>query len=151
MYLLSAVCLTLLLYVIMKVLLRWYRQFCHYHTTAIAIELSNLSEIIHVHTAHVNIPITLRSVHDTDHHDYVVSGNWLHDFLKISKPIFLIHRDCTKPIYTPITFELDLFQCVKLRRIVKGHYLARIVFFQNDYIIPLSRIQVCNYSLPVAP
>ncbi len=33
MFLLSAVCLTLLLHVILKVLLRWYRQFHLYHTT----------------------------------------------------------------------------------------------------------------------
>ncbi len=92
MYLLSAVCLMLLVYATLKVLLLCYRQFLHYHTTtyfycmhghdkgpsaAVAIELSNLSEIIHVHIAHIKVHITLLSVLDTDHHDYhVVLGNW---------------------------------------------------------------------------
>ncbi len=131
MYLLSAVCLTLLPYVILSILLQWYRQFCHYHTTlhfhrmhghdkgpstAIAIELSNLSEIVNIHTTQVKIPITLLSVHDANHHDYhVASGNWFYDFLKLSKPIFLIHGDCNRTIHTPSTFELGLFQHFKLR------------------------------------
>ncbi len=77
-------------------------------STAIAIELSNLTEIMNVYIAQVKIPITLLSVHDTDHHDYhFVSGNWLYDFLILLKPIFLIHRDCTRPIRTPVTFELE--------------------------------------------
>ncbi len=80
------------------------------HSTAIAIELSNLSEIVTVHIAQVKIPMTLLSVHNADHHDYhVVSGNWIYNFLKISKPIFLIHRDCNRPIRTSNTFELGLF------------------------------------------
>ncbi len=121
-------------------------------STAIAIELSNLTEIVNVHIAQVKIPITLLSVHDADHHDYhVMSGNWLYDFLKLSKPIFLIHRDCTRPIRSPVTFELGWFQGFKLRRIVNSQYLARIVAFQNDTMVPLSRIQVCNQSLPIAP
>ncbi len=120
--------------------------------TVIAIELSNLTEIVNLHIAQVKIRITLLSVHDADHHDYhVVSGNWLYDFLKLSKPIFLIHRDCTRPIRTPVTFELGWFQRFKLRQIVNGQYLARIVAFQNDTMIPLSRKQVCNHSLPIAP
>ncbi len=85
-HLLSAVCLTLLLYVILKLLLWWCRQFGCYHvtlryhrmrgpSTAIGIELSNLSEIVNVHIAQVKIPITLLSVHDADHHDYhLISG-----------------------------------------------------------------------------
>ncbi len=45
-------------------------------STAIAIELSNLSEIVNFHIAQVKIQITLLSVHDANHHDYhVVSGN----------------------------------------------------------------------------
>ncbi len=121
-------------------------------STAIAIELSNLIEILNVHIAQVKIPITLHSIHDADHHDYhVVSENWLYDFLKLSKPIFLIHRDFTRPIRTPVTFKLGWFQHFKLRWIVNGQYLARIVTFQNDTMIPLSRLQVCNQSLPIAP
>ncbi len=131
MYLLSAISLTLLLYAIHKILLRCFRQFCHYHMTtyfycmhghdkgpsaAVVIELSNLSEITHVHIAHINVPITLLFVHDTDHRDYhIVLGNWLYDFLKISKLIILIHRDGLIPIRTPNTFEIGLFQPFKLR------------------------------------
>ncbi len=74
----------------------------------------------------------------------------MYDFLKLSKPIFLIHRDCTKPICTAITFELGWFQRFKLRRIINGQYLTGIIAFQNDTMIPLSRIQVCNHSLPIA-
>ncbi len=50
-----------------------------------------------------------------------------------------------------ITFELGLFQYFKLRRIVKGNYLARIVAFQNGYMIPLSKMLVCNILLLVTP
>ncbi len=80
-------------------------------STTIAIELSNLSEIVNVHIAQVKVPITLLSVHDADHYDYhVVSGNWIYHFLKISKPIFLIHRDCNRPIHTATMFLiLDYF------------------------------------------
>ncbi len=113
-YLLSFVCLMLLLYVILRAIFRCYKHFHQYHmttyffgahghdkgpSTAIAIELSNLSEIIDVNIAHVNIPITLFSVHNTDHHDYhVVSGNWFYDFLKISRPIILLHRNGIIPM-----------------------------------------------------
>ncbi len=78
---------------------------------AIAIELSNLSEIVNVHIVLVEVPITLLSVHDADHYDYqIVSGNWIYHFLKISKPIFRIHRDCNRPIRMATTFNLGLFQ-----------------------------------------
>ncbi len=166
MYLLSTICLTLLLYVILKGLCRCYRHFCRYHCTlhfhcvhghdrgpltVIAIEFNNLLEIVNVHIAQVKLPFRLLSVHDANHHDYhVVSGNWLYDFLKLFKPIFIIPRDCTKHICMPITFELGWFQHVKNRRIVNGEYLARIIAFQNDTMIPLSHIQVCNHSLPIA-
>ncbi len=110
-------------------------------STAIAIELTNLTEIVNVLIAQIKIPITLLSVHDADRHDYhVVSGNWLYDFHKVSKPIFLIHWDCTMPTCTPVTFELVWFQRFKLRRIAIGQYLARDVGFQNDTMIPLSMI-----------
>ncbi len=76
----SAVYLMMLLYVILKLLFHGYRQFCHYHTTthflcaqghdkgpsaAVALELSTLSEIIHVHIVHLHISITLLSVDET--------------------------------------------------------------------------------------
>ncbi len=53
-----------------------------------------------------------------------------YDFIKISRPIVLIHRDGTIPICTHVTFEHGLFQRFKLRRIVEGNYLARIVAFR---------------------
>ncbi len=60
--------------------------------TVVALKLSTLSEIIHVHIAHLHIPITLLSVHETDHNEhYLVSGNCFYDFLKLSKPIILLH------------------------------------------------------------
>ncbi len=135
MYLLSAVCLMMLLYVILNLLLHGYRQFHRYHTTihflcahghykgpsaVVALELCTLSDIIHVHIAHLHIPITLLSVHETNHNEYYI-------------------------------FEICLFQRFKLRRIVQGNYLARVIAFQNGYMIPLSRIQVCNHTLPVTP
>ncbi len=147
-YLLTALCMMLLLYVILKLILRWYKHFCRYHTilhfsricgqdirplTDIAIEFSNLSEIVNIHIAQIKIPITLLSVHDAEAYDYHITlGNRIYDFLKISKPIFLIHQDCNRPICTATTFDLGLFQMVKLQRILKGQYLTRIVSFQND-------------------
>ncbi len=176
-YLLSAVCLTLLLHVILRVLLWWYRQFCCYHTT-LPFHCMHGHEKVLCYWAEqfdgdcqcphckVKVPITCLSVHNAGYLDYhVVSENWIYHFLKISKPIFLIHRDCKRPIRTPIflihrdckrpiqiptTFELGLLQRFKLRWILTGQYLATIVAFQNDVLIPLSLIQVCNYSLAIS-
>ncbi len=73
-YLLITLCFVILLYVILKLFLKWYKQFQRYHTTlpfhgmhghnkgpltTIAIEFSNLSEIVNVKIAQVRIPITL--------------------------------------------------------------------------------------------
>ncbi len=81
-YLLSAICILILLYAIIKIIIPGSQYFCRYQTTthfmcehehdkgpsmAIALELSAMSEIAHVHIAHLNIPITNLSVHETDH------------------------------------------------------------------------------------
>ncbi len=55
------------------------------------------------------------------------------------------------PICTPVTFEVRFFQSFKLRRILHTDYLARVVAFQNGYMIPLSRIQVCHSSQAMTP
>ncbi len=84
-------------------------------------------------------------MHDIEQHVYhVMSGNWIYHFLKLTKPIFLIHRECIRSIRTPTTFNLGLFQQFKVKRILPGQYIARIVAIQNDTLIPLSHIQVCN-------
>ncbi len=51
----------------------------------------------------------------------------------------------------PVTFEVGFFQSQKLKRILHTYYLARIVAFQNGYIIPISRILVCHSSRIVTP
>ncbi len=82
---------------------------------ASALELRTMSEITHVHIAHLNIPITRLSAHETDHNAYyLVSGNWFYDFIKLSQPIVLLHRDGVISIRTPVTFEVGLFQSQKL-------------------------------------
>ncbi len=121
-------------------------------STAIALELSTMSEITHVHISHLNIPITRQSVHETDHNAYyLVLGNWFYDFIKLSQPIILLHKDGVIPICTPVTFEVEFFQSQKLKRILHTDYLASVVAFQNGYIIPLSRIQVCHSSRIITP
>ncbi len=162
-YILSTICILILKYAIIKKIICGCQYFHRYQTnthflcehghdngpsTAIALELSTMSEITHVHIAHLNIPITRLSVHETDHNAYyLVSGNWFYDFLKISQPIILLHRNGVIPIRTPITFEVGFFQSFKLKRILHTDYLARFVAFQNGYMIPLSKIQVCHSSL----
>ncbi len=162
-YILSTKCLLVLTYAIIKVLIRGCRHFRRYQTTThflcehghdkglsttVALELSTMSEIIHVHITHLNIPISRLSVHETDHNAYyIVSGNWFYDFPKLSQPIILLHMNGGIPICTPITFEIRFFQSSKLKRILHTDYLARVVAFQNGYLIPLSRIQVCHYSI----
>ncbi len=90
-YILSAICPLLLLYVVIISFIKFHRHFRRYHatkqffcahghdkgpSTAVALELSTLSEIIHVHIAHLYLPITLLSVHEIDHTQYyMVSGN----------------------------------------------------------------------------
>ncbi len=51
----------------------------------------------------------------------------------------------------PVTFEVGFFQSQKLKCILHTDYLARVVAFQNGYMIPLSRIQVCHSSRIVTP
>ncbi len=166
-YLFSATFILILLYAIVKMIIWGSQYFRRYQTTthfmcqhehdkgpftAIALELSTMSEITHVHFALLNIPITRLSVHETDHNAYyLVSGNWLYDFIKLSQPIILLHREWVIPILTPVIFEVEFFQSQKLKRILHTEYLARVVPFQNGYMIPLSRIQVCHSSRIVTP
>ncbi len=75
-----------------------------------------------------------------------MSANWFYDFLKISQPIILLHWNGVIPICTPVTFDVGFFQSFKLKRILHTDYLGRVVSFQNGYMIPLSRIQVCHSS-----
>ncbi len=98
-YLLSAIYILILLYAIVKMIIWGSHYFRRYQTTthfmcqhehdkvpstAFALELSTMSEITHVHIAHLNIPITRLSVLETDHNAYyLVSGNWLYDFIKL--------------------------------------------------------------------
>ncbi len=143
-----------------QIMIRGCRHFHRYQTTThficeyrhdkgpfttVALELSTMSEIIHVHIAHLNIPITRLSVHEIDHNAYyILSGNWFYDFLKLSQPIILLHRNGVIPTHSPITFEIRFFQSFKLCHILCTDYLARVVAFQNGYMIALSRIQVCH-------
>ncbi len=161
-YILSTICILILLYAIVKMIIpgsQYFRRYqitthfmCqHEHDegpfTAIALELSTMCKITHVHIAHLNIPITRLSVHETYHNAYyLVSGNWFYDFIKLSQPIILLDRDGVIPIHTPVTFEVGFFQSQKLKRILHTDYLARVVAFQNGYMIPLSKIQVCHSS-----
>ncbi len=108
-YILSTICILILTYAIIKILIHGCQYFCRYQTTthflcehghdkgpstAIALELSTMSEITHVHIAHLNIPITNIPIPETDHNAYyLVSGNWFYDFLKISQLIILLHRN----------------------------------------------------------
>ncbi len=80
-----------------------------------------------------------------------MSGNWFYDFIKLSQPITLLQRDGVIPICTPVTFEVGFVQSQKLKRILHIDYLTRVVAFQNGYMIPLSRIQVCHSSRIVTP
>ncbi len=98
------------------------------HSTTIDLELSTMSEITHIHIAHLNIPITRLSVYETDHNAfYLVSGNWFYDFIKLSQPIILLHRDGVIPIRMPVTFEVGFFQSQKLKCILHTDYLARVL------------------------
>ncbi len=166
-YLSSAICILILTYAIIKMIICGCQYCCRYQTTthflcehghdkgsstAIALELSTISEITHIHIAHLNIPITRLSVNESDHNAYyLVFCNWFYDFLKLSQPIILLHRDGVMPICTSVTFEVGFFQSFKLKRILHTDYLARVIAFQNGYMIPLSRIQVCNSSRVVTP
>ncbi len=149
-YILSNIWILILTYAIIKMIIRGCQSFRRYQTTthflcehghnkgpsmAIALELSTMSEITHVHIAHLNIPITRLSVHETDHNAYyLVSGNWFYDFLKISQPIILLHRNGVIPICTPVKFKVRFFQSFKLKRILHTDYPARVVRFQNGYM-----------------
>ncbi len=135
-----------------EILIRGCQYFRRYQTTthflcehghdkgpssAITLELSTMLEITLVQIAHLNIPITRISFHETDHNAYyIVSGNWFYDFLKISQPIILLHRNGVILICTPVTFEVRFLQPFKLRRILHTDCLARVTVFtfQNRYM-----------------
>ncbi len=164
-YILSSICFLILTYAIIKILIRGCRYFRRYQTTThflcehghdkgpsttVALKLSTMTGITHVHIAYLNIPITRLSIHETDHNVYyIVSSNWFYDFLKISQPIILLHRNGV--IRTPVTFKVRFLQSFKLRCILHTDYLARVVAFQNGYLIPLSGIHVCHSSQAVTP
>ncbi len=147
-YILSAVCILLLTYAIIKLLIHGWRHFHRYQMTthflyehghdkgpssAVALELSTLSAIFHVHIVHVNIPITTLSVHETDHNAYhIVPGNWFYDFLKLSKPIIILHRNGVVPIRTSINFEIGFFQHFKLRCIMHTNFWQELLNFKMD-------------------
>ncbi len=149
-YILSAICILILVYAIIKMIIRGSQYFRRYQTTthfmcehdhdkgpstSIALELSTMSEITHVHIAHLNIPITRLSVHETDHNAYyLVSGDWFYDFIKLSHPIILLHSDGVIPIHTPVTFEVGFFQSKKLNRILHTDYLARVNYCMTDLV-----------------
>ncbi len=80
-YLLSTICILILTYAVIKMIICGSQYFCRYQTTthflcehghdkgpsmAIALELSTMSEITHIHIAHLNIRITRLSVHETN-------------------------------------------------------------------------------------
>ncbi len=84
-YLLSIICILILAHAIIKSLTNGIQYFRRYQTTthflcehgqdkgpsaAIALELSTLPEITHVHIAHLNILITRLSILETDHNAY---------------------------------------------------------------------------------
>ncbi len=48
-------------------------------------------------------------------------------------------------------FEVGFFQSFKYKRILQTDYLARVVAFQNGYMVTLCRIQVCHSSWVVTP
>ncbi len=81
-YLLSTICILILLYAIVKMIIRGCHYFRRYQTTthfmcqhehdkgpstANALELCTMSEITYVHIAHLYIPITRLFLHETDH------------------------------------------------------------------------------------
>ncbi len=166
-YVLVAICILILTFAIIRVIFRCYQFFRQYNTTthflceyghdkgpscAIALELGNLEDITHVHIAHLNIPITRLSVRECDHNAYyIVSGNLFYNFLKLSSPIVLLHRNGILPIRTPLTFEIGCLQSIKLRCILSSEYLVSVVAFQNGYMKPLSQVQVYHTSDTIRP
>ncbi len=99
-YLLSAICILILTYAIIKMIISG-SEYGHDKgpSMAIALELRTMSEITHVHITHLNIPITRLSVHEIDHNAYyLISGNWFYNFIKLSQPIILLHTDSVIPI-----------------------------------------------------
>ncbi len=122
-YLLSAICILILLYAIVKMIIRSSQYFHRYQitthfmcqhehdkepSTAIALELSTMSEITHVQITHLNIPITRLSAHETDHNAYyLVSSNWFYDFIKLSQPIILLF--CSLFLYSTFQYQSRIY------------------------------------------
>ncbi len=106
-YLLSAICILILLYAIIKMIICGSQYFHTYQTTTHFLGEHKHDKGPSMAIAHVNIPITRLSVHETDHNAYyLMSGNWSYEFIKLSQTIILLHRDGVIPICTLFTFEV---------------------------------------------
>ena len=58
----------------------------------------------------------------------------------VTVPFMFTHYDCKLNIPSKIKFKLGMFQKIKLNKMLKGHYLTRIVALQDRLIIPLTRL-----------
>ncbi len=60
--------------------------------------------------------------------------------LVLTRPSFLKHVDCSEIITTSTRYKLGIYQAYKLHNLMKGDYLICVIGYQNNVLIPLSKL-----------
>ena len=109
---------------------------------SIALNFSNIFTDINIHVASLRTPLSLLSL-DTMHPfpKFRIRGsNNFYSTLSLDRPLLLRHLDCSQFISTPTDFPLGFFQSKSIRSILSTSHFVRLVAFQDDIQIPLSRL-----------
>ncbi len=111
-------------------------------TLSLCLEFSTFTQGIVVHIATIKSPMSLLSMDDSrPFPKFSLETNTALDTkLVLTKPISLNHVDCSDILHTSTTIRLGIYQAYKLRQIMKGDYLVRVISYQNNILFPFSKI-----------
>ena len=152
-----ALIMVLIGYACLKAVMKLYRYYRVYNTvlffkrdhgislsriTSICLEFSNFQDSIVVHIGNMNTPIGLISAMNCLEFPRfrILNVSCISAKLTMDCPIFLRHLDCPDLIPSATSIELGWWQTFKLRRLFKGDYLIRVIAYQNNILIPLSKL-----------
>ncbi len=105
-------------------------------TLSLSLEFSTFTQGIVFHIATFKSPISLLSMDDSRPFPKfrLETNTALNNKLVLTRPISLNHVDCSDILQTSIKFKLGIYQAFKLRQIMKGDYLVRVISYQNNII-----------------
>ncbi len=111
-------------------------------TLSLCLEFSTFTQGIVVHIATIKSPISLLSMDDSRPFPKfsLETNTALNTKLVLTRPISLNHVDCSDILQTSTKFKLGIYQAYKLRQIMKGDYLVRVISYQNNILFPFSKL-----------